>query len=130
MRRWFVLGVLLITSCTDEDPPEQSWPVQWSEAGDPVVDAWQVWRQGSGYFKVRLRQALLESRAPERYRYRQGLLLTECDAPEAVPILCETVAQLSRVDRALPSIVRPDQQAAAEKAIHAALERLGGSDGH
>ena len=65
-----------------------------------------------------------------------------------MPILCETVAELSRVDRdmlqhigqlatsdqvalirALPSIVRPDQQAAAEKAIHAALERLGGSEG-
>ena len=61
------------------------------------------------------------------------LLITSCtdeDPPEAVTILCETVAELSRVDRALPSIVRPDQQAAAEKSINAALERLGGSEGH
>jgi len=66
--------------------------------------------------------------------------LAECDAPEAVPILCGSVAELSRVDRdmlqhigrlatsdqaalvrALPSIVQ---------AIHAALERLGGSEGN
>ncbi|HZN63209.1 MAG TPA: hypothetical protein VFC90_12455 [Planctomycetota bacterium] len=66
--------------------------------------------------------------------------MAECDAPEAVPILCESVAELSRVDRDMVQhigrLATSDQAALARalpsivQATHAALERLGGSDGH
>ncbi len=90
-----------------------------------------------------LLKTLLNTEIPESFRWQAGLLLAQCDCPEAVPLLCEAVGNRALIDgemfrqierlatrahldilTALPGKVRPEQRKLAEAALAKLRERL------
>ncbi|MEN6451037.1 MAG: hypothetical protein ABFC96_11140 [Thermoguttaceae bacterium] len=93
--------------------------------------------------KSLLVKTLLQTNAPKKCRYYQGVFLARCDNPAAVPILCEEVPEYQILDtemfahiarlggaehrqmiQSLPTRVRPEQRKLAEQAVQQYTKRL------
>lgn len=131
-------------SLEDYDGPDADAARAACAVGLPNSIAVGVARDLMARDRERVHAILLESSPPEETLYHKGLLLAELDDRRGVPILCETVACRSIIDRtifnaierlagpedlaaveALPARVRGEQRARADELVAAVRTRLG-----